>query len=348
MISKDLETLIEEAIVDGIIDNKAKVLLQKRAQAEGWDIEEFDLILNNRLSKKSRQREIERRNSLANNLIRNIEEIKTRYSRIISDIQGEQMPEIHKLKSKHISDFASLHADFEENREKRLYDAESEKKYQIRQLFRHLIIPDIQYDVEELLVCLKPFISEYKEAEEKYNQCYQLAKDKYSYSAVIKKLFEEEEEKKRIEEEKKEKERKNRELWDAFNRTLTISEDEGQTLKRLEYEVDKIKKEKYTSSHGKSKAVAAVIESFILPKEKEDILPLLKKLKSYYNKKIWENRDKDYRIEAEAYRNKYIELGYLAQSLFPNDSEIQSLIIIDDTEEEEEGFWKRLLKNIFN
>lgn len=52
MFSEELEMLIETAIADGEISEKERTILHKRAQKEGIDIEELDLIIDFRIAKK--------------------------------------------------------------------------------------------------------------------------------------------------------------------------------------------------------------------------------------------------------------------------------------------------------
>lgn len=54
MFSDELEMLIDAAIADGEITEKELAVLHKRAQTEGVDLDEFDMILNSRLHKKNK------------------------------------------------------------------------------------------------------------------------------------------------------------------------------------------------------------------------------------------------------------------------------------------------------
>lgn len=51
MFSKELEELIDAALVDGVLTDKERLILHKRAQAEGFDADELDIIINGRLEK---------------------------------------------------------------------------------------------------------------------------------------------------------------------------------------------------------------------------------------------------------------------------------------------------------
>lgn len=51
MFSEELELLIEAALADGTITEKERLILHKRAQAEGVDVDELDVIIEARLAK---------------------------------------------------------------------------------------------------------------------------------------------------------------------------------------------------------------------------------------------------------------------------------------------------------
>lgn len=51
MYNKELETLIDAALTDGILTAKEKQTLYKKAQALGVDLDEFEIVLNARLTK---------------------------------------------------------------------------------------------------------------------------------------------------------------------------------------------------------------------------------------------------------------------------------------------------------
>lgn len=50
MFSEELEMLIDAAIADGTITEKERIVLHKRAQAEGVDVDELDMIIDGRLA----------------------------------------------------------------------------------------------------------------------------------------------------------------------------------------------------------------------------------------------------------------------------------------------------------
>ena len=55
MYSKELEELIEGALADGVITDKERAVLHKKAESEGVDPDELDMVLDGRLAKKKSQ-----------------------------------------------------------------------------------------------------------------------------------------------------------------------------------------------------------------------------------------------------------------------------------------------------
>lgn len=51
MFSKELEEIIEAALADGVLTDKERAVLHKRALAEGVDPDELDIVLDGRLAK---------------------------------------------------------------------------------------------------------------------------------------------------------------------------------------------------------------------------------------------------------------------------------------------------------
>ena len=54
MLSKELEEIVEAALADGVLTDKERAVLHKRAQAEGVDPDELDIVLDGRLAKIKR------------------------------------------------------------------------------------------------------------------------------------------------------------------------------------------------------------------------------------------------------------------------------------------------------
>ena len=78
MFSDELEMLIDAAIADGEISEKERAVLHKRAQAEGVDIDELNMIINARIIQmKNNKTEEKKKNKTAlQTLIEKLEEIK--------------------------------------------------------------------------------------------------------------------------------------------------------------------------------------------------------------------------------------------------------------------------------
>ena len=55
MFSKELEEVIDAAIADGVLTDKERAVLHKRAQAEGVDPDELDVVIDGRLAKKKKE-----------------------------------------------------------------------------------------------------------------------------------------------------------------------------------------------------------------------------------------------------------------------------------------------------
>lgn len=60
MYSEQLEALIESAIADGVLTDQERAVLHKRAQAEGVDPDELDIIIDGRLAKMKKQEAMSR------------------------------------------------------------------------------------------------------------------------------------------------------------------------------------------------------------------------------------------------------------------------------------------------
>ena len=75
MLSKELEEIVEAALADGVLTDKERAVLHKRAQAEGVDPDELDIVLDGRLAKMKRSEDLLRPappQNLANQKLGNI------------------------------------------------------------------------------------------------------------------------------------------------------------------------------------------------------------------------------------------------------------------------------------
>ena len=57
MYDEKLETLITAALADGVLTDKEKQILFKKAEAMGIDLDEFELVLDGRLAKRKKEME---------------------------------------------------------------------------------------------------------------------------------------------------------------------------------------------------------------------------------------------------------------------------------------------------
>ncbi|MDR2621389.1 MAG: hypothetical protein LBC48_02275, partial [Dysgonamonadaceae bacterium] len=55
MYSEKLENLINHALIDGVLTEKKKQILFKNAEAEGIDMDEFEMVLEARLYEKQQE-----------------------------------------------------------------------------------------------------------------------------------------------------------------------------------------------------------------------------------------------------------------------------------------------------
>lgn len=75
MFSKELEEIIEAALADGVLTDKERAVLHKRAQTEGVDPDELDIVIDGRLAKMKRNEDLLRPappQNLANQKLGNI------------------------------------------------------------------------------------------------------------------------------------------------------------------------------------------------------------------------------------------------------------------------------------
>ena len=57
MYSKELEELIDHVLADGVITAKEREVLHRRAEAEGIDADELDVLIDGRLVKEQQTQE---------------------------------------------------------------------------------------------------------------------------------------------------------------------------------------------------------------------------------------------------------------------------------------------------
>lgn len=84
MFSEELQTLVSAAISTGEITEKTRAVLHKRAQAEGVDPDEFDMIVDSMLAQKKEhnerraERRAEKSDTALSRLLAKVEEVASR------------------------------------------------------------------------------------------------------------------------------------------------------------------------------------------------------------------------------------------------------------------------------
>lgn len=329
MLSKELETLIDAAIADGRITLREREVLKKRAQDEGVDIDEFELILESRLHSKNVSDNSKTKKdpgeSVARRLQLRIDKILKDYESRVKEINMDLPTYVYSKEDK-------KYHDVEEEKDNALYEAMWDRDDSIERVIENLVIPNTKDDILELLNYLKPFATKgcpygfgVEEAyKKKFQQCLEIATENFPNEEKIKKILIEQARKEKLKEEeiRKEEEKIRKEEEELSRQTLT----------RLNKDIEEARKARYkgrwsAAQKKESKAVAAIIEGFQLPEDKNDLLPLIKYFKPFYNKKVWKDRNKNYKREAQAFMDKYIEACEFAKNLFPDDPDIQKEII---------------------
>ncbi|MCH5246723.1 MAG: hypothetical protein J1E99_01070 [Muribaculaceae bacterium] len=318
MLSEELETLIGAAIADGKITEKEREVLTKRAKAEGIDLEEFELILESRLHSNINVTDKKSDNHPREFVVK---KLQARIDEILKDYESK-VKEINENSSYYIfiSDGKKTY-DAEYDKDEALNDAERSRDNSILNVIENLYIPNNKDDILDLLNYLKfytrksyysPYGFEVGDAlKDKYNECLEIARHNFPNEPGIKEYLESKAKAEKREEDKKRK---------------TEEDLARQSLARLKNDVKEAGEAYYKGSYDsmmskRSKAAEAIITGFQLPEDKKDLLELIKYFKPFYNKKVWKDRDKNYKRTAKAYYNKYIEACELAKTLFPDDAD---------------------------
>lgn len=101
MFSKELQTLIDAAIMSGEITEKTRAVLHKRAEADGVDPDELDMIIDSMLAQKKEhaERRAERKTEKSDSptalarLLAKIEEVEAREFKDDEDEDGDDAEE---------------------------------------------------------------------------------------------------------------------------------------------------------------------------------------------------------------------------------------------------------------
>ena len=175
MYNEKIEQLIKAALTDGVLAEKEKQVLFKRAQEEGIDLDEFEMVLDARLVELQKvEKEKINKSAPKSNKYGDVRKCPA-CGAIIGAFKGN-CPECGY-------EFANIEANLSS---RKLYQALSkaygkEKKIEIIELFP---VPNTKADLLEFLTALKPRVedrSEYASAYfKKYSECVEKAKISYA------------------------------------------------------------------------------------------------------------------------------------------------------------------------
>lgn len=185
MYDERIEQLISAALADGVLTEKEKQILFKRAQEQGIDLDEFEMILDSRLFELEKA-EIER--------VQKAKEQSAPKSDKYGDVRkcpacGAIVGAFKGFCPECGYEFSNIDANLSS---KKLYDALSatslkEKKIEIIETFP---VPNTKADLLEFLTALKPRIvdkSEFASAYfKKYLECVEKAKISYAEDQQLK------------------------------------------------------------------------------------------------------------------------------------------------------------------
>lgn len=330
MFSEELEMLIDAAIADGVITEKERLILHKRAQAEGVDVDELDMIIDARLAKAQKspaqpQAEMSKPQSTPASipprdpnkpspvkmLMNSLQQIADSYSSDIDSLSSKKLYWV-KDEEKQRKNRMDIDRDID--------DLESRRDEEIVGAIQNFIIPEHPDDMFELLIVLKPYLDETyhssygyraeKAFREKYKACVLKAERYYDAHPQLQRLLDQQRAAD-LEEQREEEKRK--------------EEEKRQTATKLKKLVDDIKKYDFkdgiisTREVKYAKAVAAVIEMFLLPTDRSDLLGLIEMLYPYSNKNYWQTGETEKEIIGKAYMKKYEAVREKVMELFPDD-----------------------------
>ena len=133
MYSKELEELIDHVLADGVITAKEREVLHRRAEAEGIDADELDVLIDGRLVKeqqtqeKSEQKDFPRVSELLEDLLhvrRSMSDPKLCLLRMKSTLSRFPVPK----EQNEIAQFLTLCIPFTKKKSKSLFGSKREKE----------------------------------------------------------------------------------------------------------------------------------------------------------------------------------------------------------------------------
>ena len=168
MYNETLEVLIKAALADGVLTEKEKQILFKRAQEEGIDLDEFDMVLNARLVElqKAEKEKAER---------------SAPKSTKFGDARkcpacGAFVPAIAVSCVECGFEFTGLEASSSvQTLSKEISKINKSDYYEIEELIKNFPIPNAKHDLFDLIIYLKQYIED-KAYEQKLQECLDRAK----------------------------------------------------------------------------------------------------------------------------------------------------------------------------
>lgn len=355
MFSEKLDKLIEDTIVNGELSSTDRRKLQLEAKKEGWSLEEFDIILYNRLYKKYRslnkKPEI-RKESKAAAFKKQLDAIEGYYTKQIKELN-------EAIKEYDASGYINMVSKLREEISK----LKKECRHEITEKFKNTSVPPTKEDILEFLLLLRPYINPSISSRwdlsvedavyfDWYKKCEIIAKSNFINDPAVRYYFDEidsEKEKARKKKEDIEKqieiEKENKERNRIEREKKRREDEQRQTLVKFEKDILEARRAKYkgftddAKLSNKIKTIVTIINTFELPTAKEDLIPLMKKLKQYYDEKKWDPYHNDENWDRElvenpseikvykAYKDKYLECCDLVQRYYKDDPEFEPLLL---------------------
>lgn len=186
MFSEELEILIDAALADGVITEKERLILHKRAQAEGIDVDELDIIIDSRLVKMSndsnnRLRETTKEYSNQNSQQPRTDQSLSLKGRRIS-VADQFDQQLEDLKTKYDNEILNINKyDSGSGKFDKIKDLEKKKKNAYVDLLMNFTVSNEREDIVEFLeMCKKGFTAVEKESKEYYVRQCERIKDGWS------------------------------------------------------------------------------------------------------------------------------------------------------------------------
>ena len=171
MYSDKIESLIKAALADGVLTEKEKQILCKKAQEEGIDLDEFEMVLDARLVELQKAEKEKT-------------EMSAPKSTKFGDVHkcpacGAFVPALSVTCAECGFEFSGLEASSSvQTLSKEISKIQKSNKcpwFEINDLIKNFPVPNAKHDLFDLIVYLKPHIQE-KVYEQKFQECLDRAK----------------------------------------------------------------------------------------------------------------------------------------------------------------------------